>query len=279
MPVGRGCHDQLVQPFEFPAALHEVIRRALEAVGLPGDAAIFVEDTDRALMLALLRADRYLDLAVPRGGEGLIRFVAENSRVPAVMHDKGVCNLYVDKSANLNKALEVAANSKLQRPSVCNSLENLLIHQDFPEAEKLLRELASRGALLRGSGKARAVFAAMEPIANEEEEFAEEYLDNRLSVEIVSGLEEAADFIYRYGSEHSEGIISEDQEAIEDFIAEIDSAALFINCSTRFHDGGQMGMGAEVGISTGRLHVRGPMGLRDLTTTTYVMRGQGHVRG
>jgi glutamate-5-semialdehyde dehydrogenase len=188
------------------------------------------------------------------------------------------CNLFVDQSADPDIALSVAVNAKLQRPSVCNSIENLLIHKDYPHKGSLVAGLIEKGATLLGDDLARALDSRVKPLENPETEYSMEYLDARLSVKVVSSLDEVIDFIYRYGSAHSEAIISRDAPTIEEFIARVDSAAVFVNASTRFHDGGQMGMGAEVGISTGRLHVRGPMGVEHLTTTTYIMTGEGQVR-
>ena len=259
-------------------ALYKIFARALEATGLPGDAIQLVGETDRAYMIALLRQESLVDLVVPRGGEGLIRFIVEHSKIPVVKHDKGVCNIYIDPAADLERALSITVNAKLQRSSVCNAVENLLIHKDFPEARKLLEGLSSAGALLRGDARAVSIYEKVETIADEDLEYSSEYLDKRLAVKVVDDMDSAIDFIHKYGSSHSEAIISEDQASINQFLASVDSAALFVNCSTRFHDGGQMGMGAEVGISTGRLHVRGPMGVKDLTTTTYVMTGEGQIR-
>ena len=259
-------------------ALYQLFRQSVEAVGLPGDSVQLVDNPDRALMTALLQQDDTIDLVVPRGGEGLIKFVAGNSRIPVVKHDKGVCNLFIDRTAEASMALDIATNAKLHRPSVCNAIENLLIHRDYPDAAGLLSGLRSAGVDLYGCDETRAIDAGVAPITDPDATYGEEFLDNRLSVKIVSGTDDAVDFIYRYGSEHSEAIVSTHQPTIDAFTAAVDTAAVFVNCSTRFHDGGEMGMGAEVGISTGRLHVRGPMGLRDLTTTTYVMHGNGQVR-
>ncbi|MCB1325228.1 MAG: glutamate-5-semialdehyde dehydrogenase [Spirochaetales bacterium] len=259
-------------------SLHALFQKALEAAGLPTNALILVRETDRAFMLALLRREESIDLVVPRGGEQLIRFITEHSRIPVVKHDKGVCNLYVHPSGDPDMAAKIAINSKLQRTSVCNSLENLLIDANFEQAKSLLGKLAQAGAVLLGCEETVKLEPAVQAITDPDAEYATEYLDERLSVKIVRGVDEAIDFIHRYGSGHSEAIVARDINAIQDFRSGVDSAAVFVNCSTRFHDGGQMGMGAEVGISTGRLHVRGPMGLRDLTTTTYFVQGQGQIR-
>lgn len=266
------------EAFHSNVALYRIFAEAIEMCGLPQGVLQLVQETDRACMLALLERDDRIDLVVPRGGEGLIRFVSQNTRIPVVKHDKGVCNMFVDESADLEQALEVVANAKLQRPSVCNAIENLLVHSQFPHTERLLAGLTERGARLLGCERSQAIYPSIERITDPDEEYATEYLDERLSVKIVDSLDEAVDFIYRYGSGHSEAILTRSLESARTFERMVDSAAVFVNCSTRFHDGGQMGMGAEVGISTGRLHVRGPMGVRDLTTTTYVMSGEGQIR-
>jgi glutamate-5-semialdehyde dehydrogenase len=259
-------------------ALHSIFQDALVKAGLPAESIQIVTETDRELMLAFLHQNQLIDLVVPRGGEALIQFTVENSRIPVVKHDRGVCNLFVDQNADFDLVLRVVANAKLQRPSVCNAIENLLVHRAYPHTKKLLMGLEQEGAILLGDQESRDTYEGVGEIKNPDAEYAQEYLDNRLAVKMVGSVEEAVEFIYKYGSGHSEAILSRDVEAIDRFVASVDSAAVFVNCSTRFHDGGQMGMGAEVGISTGRLHVRGPMGVEHLTTTTYVMEGEGQVR-
>ncbi len=259
-------------------ALHECFLKALQKSNLTESIIQFVKETDRACMYALLQQDRYIDLVVPRGGEALIQFVSTNTKIPVVKHDKGVCNLYIDESADLNKSIEISINSKLQRPSVCNAIENLIIHKNFPYTKELLEALTKEGAKLLGCPETVKIFPDCELIKDPDLEYSTEYLDNRLSIKIVSNLDEVIEFIYKYGSGHSDGIVAENYTVIEEFQRRVDSAAIFINCSTRFHDGGQMGMGAEIGISTQRMHVRGPMGLKDLTTTTYILRGNGQIR-
>lgn len=258
-------------------ALHRLITESLQTVGLATDSVLLVTDPARELMLELLKQSGSIDLVVPRGGEGLIQFVSEHSRIPVVKHDKGVCTLYVDRSADLALATQVAINAKLQRPSVCNAIENLLIHREFARKKELLEALNEAGVELLGCEETRQILPQIQPIPTEEE-YATEYLDARLSAKVIGGVAEAIAFIQRFGSGHSEAIIAEDHRTIEEFLTGCDSAALFVNCSTRFHDGGEMGMGAEVGISTGRLHVRGPMGLGHLTTTTWVVLGNGQTR-
>lgn len=260
--------------------LHRFFVSALVQAGLPEHSIQLVQETDRAYMLALLQQDRTIDLVVPRGGEALIQFVAGNSRIPVVKHDKGVCNLFIDADADPDMAAEIAINAKLQRPSVCNAIENILIHADFKSGSELLRRLHAAGAVLSGCERSHALSSNVKKLVDTDLEaaYAAEFLDERLAVRVVDSLEEALDFIDRYGSGHSEAIVSRNINSIHAFQAGVDCAAVFVNCSTRFHDGGQMGMGAEVGISTGRLHVRGPMGIRDLTTTCYTMEGDGQIR-
>lgn len=266
------------EAFHSNKALYEFFKQALLQAQLPENIVQFIEETDRACMYALLQMDSYIDLVVPRGGEALIQFVSSNTKIPVVKHDKGVCNLYIDESADKNKAIQISINAKLQRPSVCNAIENLIIHEKFPYIKELLESLQQAGAKLLGCNKTLEYFPDALPITDPDKEYNTEYLDNRLSVKIVSNLDEAIGFIYKYSSGHSEGIVAENYTVIEEFQKRIDSAAIFINCSTRFHDGGQMGMGAEIGISTQRMHVRGPMGLKDLTTTMYILKGNGQIR-
>lgn len=266
------------EALETNLALHSVFEKALESQGFPLRSVQITSDTDRALMLSLLKRDDRINLVVPRGGSALIQFVSRHSTIPVVKHDKGVCNLYIGPSAPLDQALEIAINSKLQRPSVCNAIENLILHKDFPEAKNLLEGLMNAGAELLGCDRTVNLFSSVRLIEDPEKEYDTEYLDNRLSVKIVDHFQDMLDFIYKYSSGHSEAIVSNDHSEVSEFLRSVDSAALMVNCSTRFHDGGQMGMGAEVGISTQRLHVRGPMGLRDLTTTTYILQGNGQVR-
>ena len=261
-------------------ALFHLFQNALRKADFPVAAIQFVNETDRAFLLALLQQERWIDLVVPRGGEALIAFISQNSRIPVVKHDKGVCNMYIDASAELEQTVRLARNAKLQRPAVCNAIENLIVHKDFPALSELLRRLQESGAQLRVCAQTHTHYPQATLIADSESdaEYASEYLDARLAVKLVDDIATAVDFIYRYGSGHSEAIVARDNNSIRYFQENVDSAAVFVNCSTRFHDGGQMGFGAEVGISTGRLHVRGPMALKDLTTTTFFMNGVGQIR-
>ncbi|UOG37150.1 glutamate-5-semialdehyde dehydrogenase [Leptospira noguchii] len=237
----------------------------------------FVDKTDRSFMIPFFQQTSLIDIVVPRGGEGLIRFVSENSKIPVVKHDKGVCNLYIDQDADPEKVIPIVINSKVQRPGVCNSTENLILHNGYPFRKELLEALAKEGVELLLDPSALTLYPKGKLV--KEEDYLEEFLDLRLSVKTVSSLEEALAFIEKTSSGHTEAIVTEDLNTARIFTNSLDSAALFINCSTRFHDGGEFGLGAEVGISTGKLHVRGPMGLVHLTTTTTYVTGNGQIRG
>ena len=262
-------------------ALVKLFHEALESQGLPAESVQLIEKTERALIVDLVRCVRQIDLVVPRGGEALIQFVTENSLIPVVKHDKGVCNIYIEKDAPLKMALDIVLNAKTQRPGVCNAAECLLIHSGWPHAAELLKALTEKGVSLHSNSAGIAYAAAngvtAEPFLNDLG-FGHEYLSLAISVRPVRDLDEAVHHILQYGSKHSEAIITNDYTLAQRFIDSLDSAAVFVNCSTRFHDGGEFGHGAEVGIATGKLHVRGPMGLKDLTTTRYVALGSGEVR-
>ncbi|GBF49167.1 gamma-glutamyl phosphate reductase [Leptospira ryugenii] len=264
------------EAFHSNLILSGLFHEALIAEGLSSDCVVFVKSTDREAMLPYFQLDQLIDIIVPRGGEALIQFVSKNSKVPVVKHDKGVTNLFIDASAKEGIVLPILLNSKMQRPGVCNALENLFIHRDYPDISSLLEALAANDVKLLLDEKSLPFY----PKANKasEEDFYLEFLDNRLSVKIVENLEEAIQNIERYSSGHTECILSESQSNILEFQSRLDSASIFVNCSTRFHDGGEYGLGAEVGISTGKLHVRGPMGLIHLTTTTTFVTGNGQTR-
>ena len=259
------------------AAILGVLRGALEAEGLPPDALMTLPSTDRAWLLPMLHAEEFIDVIIPRGGEELIRFVTANSRIPVIKHYKGVCHVFVDAAADAEKAQAIVLNAKAQRPGVCNAAETLLVHADA--AERLLPMLAealrAAGVELRGCPETVRLVGATP--ATEEDWFAE-YLDLILAVRVVPDLDAAIAHIERYGSDHTEAIVSEDPAAIRRFLDEVQSAVVVANASTRFADGGQLGLGAEIGISTTRLHAYGPMGADDLTTLKYVIEGEGQVR-
>lgn len=258
--------------------LVDIIRESLVEVGLPQDVVTFVEKPDREVVLELLKLDELIDVVVPRGGESLIRFVAENSRVPVVYHYKGVCHTYVDEFADLKMAEEICFNAKVQRPGVCNAMETMLVHSKV--AETFLPSMCERfkeaGVEIRGCERTLKIVPWAKP-ATEDDWYAE-YLDLILAVKIVDSLDEAIEHINYYGSHHSDAIVTMNYDNAMKFLKEVDSAAVYVNASTRFTDGYEFGLGAEMGISTQKLHVRGPMGLEDLTCTKYIILGCGQVR-
>ena len=259
-------------------AIAAALKRALRDAGVPDAALTLVEDLRRETMLELLQLNDVVDLAIPRGGEGLIRFVAEHARVPVIKHYKGVCHLYVDRAAQLQQAVDLLVDGKCSRPSACNSLETLLVHADvaaefLPAAGKALAE---RGVQLRADTRARQWL----PQATEatDDDYAAEYLDLILAVRVVDDLEQALAHIQQYSSDHTEVIATEDPAAAARFVQALRSAVVMVNASSRFSDGGELGLGAEIGISTTRLHVYGPMGLEALTVERFVVRGEGQTR-
>ncbi|MCW7497275.1 glutamate-5-semialdehyde dehydrogenase [Leptospira levettii] len=265
-------HSNLILSSLFHKAIED---SKLESVSK--EVVSFVDNTNREAMLPFFQLDDLIDVIVPRGGEALIRFVSENSKIPVIKHDKGVTNLYLSDKADEKIVLPILVNSKIQRPGVCNALENLFIHKNYPNTKVLLHELKQNGVQILGDPSIQSLDPTI-PLATEDD-YSTEFLDTRLSIKIVGSVEEAMENIQRYSSGHTECILSEDITEIQTFQQGLDSAAIFVNCSTRFHDGGEYGLGAEVGISTGKLHVRGPMGLIHLTTTTTYVTGKGQVRG
>jgi glutamate-5-semialdehyde dehydrogenase len=259
-------------------AICRVVRDSLEPCGLPVDAIQIVTTPDRAAVGHLLRLDTLIDLVIPRGGESLIRRVAEEARMPVLKHYQGNCHVYVDRAADIDKALRILLNAKCQRPGVCNAAESLLVHKDvaaafLPTAAAALRQ---QGVELRGCSETRRLVPDARPASDAD--FATEYLDLILSIKVIEGLEEAIAHINRYGSGHTDAIITNDLDAARRFTAAVDSAAVMVNASTRFHDGLEFGLGAEIGISTDKLHARGPCGLRELCSYKYVVFGDGHTR-
>ncbi|MGO3127430.1 MAG: glutamate-5-semialdehyde dehydrogenase [Luteimonas sp.] len=260
------------------AAIAACLHAALRAHDLPVEAVALIEDTAREHVLELLQLSDLIDLAIPRGGERLIRFVAENARVPVIKHYKGVCHLYVDRAADPALALQLAIDGKLSRPGVCNALETMLVHADIAERwlPGALAELASRGAEIRGCDRTRALFPTA--AAASEDDYAAEFLSPILAVRVVDSIDEAIAHIQQHGSDHTEVIATGDTAAADRFVRGIRSSAVMVNASSRFNDGGSLGLGAEIGISTTRLHAYGPMGLESLTIERYVIRGAGQVR-
>jgi glutamate-5-semialdehyde dehydrogenase len=266
------------EAFNSNQALANVIRRALEQSGLPERAVQIIDVRDRAAVNALLKQEEFIDLIIPRGGEGLIRFVVENSKIPVLKHYKGVCHVYVDASADLDMAQKICINAKVQRPAVCNAMETLLVHQSI--AKKFLPGMAQRfsaaGVELRGC----PVTCGILPEAKKAraEDWPAEFLDLVLAVKVVEDIDEAIAHVALYGSNHTEAIVTSDYDNARRFVREVDSSVVLVNASTRFNDGGQLGLGAEIGISTSKLHAFGPMGLEELTTTKFVVFGDGQIR-
>jgi glutamate-5-semialdehyde dehydrogenase len=258
--------------------LAEAFRAGLRAAGVPADAVQLVQQQDRALIAKLLARDDAIDIVIPRGGEALIRAVVACSRVPVIKHDKGVCSLYVHAGADPAMALRLIVNAKVQRPGVCNAIENVLVDAAIaPRFLPLLAaEMATQRVELRADARALPLLPGATPAC--EADWSTEYLALILAVAVVDDLDDALAFLGRYSSQHSDGIITADAVAAERFLREVDSACVYHNASTRFTDGGQFGFGAEVGISTNRLHARGPMGLRELCTYKWVVRGAGNIR-
>jgi glutamate-5-semialdehyde dehydrogenase len=260
-------------------AIVEALKAGGLKKGMPEHAIQFVATIDREAVRELVQLEGLVDVVIPRGGEGLIRAVVEQSRVPVIKHYKGVCHTYVDSSADLQMALRICENAKCQRPGVCNAMETLLVNSEVAKTFlPMVAELLGKegGVELRGDEAARAIVPTMKS-ATEEDWYAE-YLDLILAVRVVPSVKAAVDHVNSYGSNHSDAIIANAPEAQKVFTQEVNSAAVYVNASTRFTDGGEFGMGAEIGISTDKLHARGPMGLEELTTYKYVVRGTGQVR-
>lgn len=260
-------------------ALGDAIGAGLESVGLPRAAAQVVPMTDRGAIEALLRREDEIDLIIPRGGEGLIRFVAERSRIPVIKHYKGVCHVYVDASADLEMALTICENAKVQRPGVCNACETILVHAEAAPrvVPALVERLASKGVEIRGDTRVREL-GGPGVVAATDADWAEEYLALVVAMRVVPSLDEAIAHIERWGSQHTEAIITRDYTAQRRFVDEVGSSTVVVNASTRFADGGELGLGAEIGISTTRVHAYGPMGAEELTTTKFVVFGDGQIR-
>ncbi len=259
-------------------ALGKIFQETLKEFGLPEEAVQVIPTPDRAIMEYMLELEEYIDLIIPRGGEGLIRFVTEKARMPVIKHYKGVCHVYVDNEANLQMAKEIAINAKCQRPGVCNAMETLLVHKDI--ADKFLPELAEEykkfNVELRGCSETLKYIPWAKP-ATEEDWYAE-YLDLILAVKIVKDIDEAIEHISKYGSNHTEAIVTENYSKAMKFLKEVDASVVLVNASTRFNDGGELGLGAEIGISTTKIHAYGPMGLEELTTTKFIVFGNGQIR-
>ncbi|MBQ2542766.1 MAG: glutamate-5-semialdehyde dehydrogenase [Bacteroidales bacterium] len=258
--------------------LAKIISSAGESAGMPVGAITFIDVVDRAAVSEMIKLDNYIDLLIPRGSGKMIEFIKQHSTIPILSHGSGLCHTYIDKAANIDMAIKVTINAKCQRPGVCNATETVLVHRDIANKvlPKLCKQFFANDTEVRGCKLTKAVVPEVKDAT--EQDWATEYLDKIVSIKVVNSLEEAINHINRYGSKHSDSIITEDKQRAEKFLKEVDSAAVFHNVSTRLHDGGVFGLGAEIGISTGKLHARGAMGARELTTTKYVVRGNGIIR-
>lgn len=266
------------EAFYSNQALALIIQRALGNTPLPPTSVQVVPVREREAVLALLKQETFVDLIIPRGGEGLIRFVVENSKIPVLKHYKGVCHVYVDEGADFDMAQEICFNAKVQRPGVCNAMETLLVHQAAAEEflPQMARRLVQAGVEIRGCDATRRIVPDSKKAR--ESDWPAEYLDLILAVKVVEDMDEAISHMATYSSRHTEAIVTRNYERAKRFVREVDSSVVLVNASTRFNDGGQLGLGAEIGISTSKLHAFGPMGLEELTTTKFVVQGDGQIR-
>ncbi len=259
-------------------AIGAVLRQACAETSVPQDAVQMVEVKDHAFVNELLQLEAYIDLIIPRGGEELIRAVVANSKIPVIKHYKGVCHVYVDVEASLDMAKRICFNAKVQRPAVCNAMETLLVHEAVAAKflPQMIDDYQAAGVEVRGCDKTRALAPGVKKAA--ESDWTAEYLDLILAVRVVKDMDEAIDHIERYGSEHTESIVTTNEQTSREFIDRVNSSAVMVNASTRFNDGGELGLGAEIGISTSKIHAFGPMGLEELTTTKFIVFGDGQIR-
>lgn len=266
------------ESYATQTALIEVIHRVLRKHHIPEAAVTSIATSDRDVIATLLQQTESVDVVIPRGGEGLIRSIVDISKIPVLKHDRGLCHIYVDKDADLNVAGRIALNAKTQRPGVCNSMETLLVHRDVAMAfiPEVVMQLQMEGVEVSGCEETVRLAGGVVPATDED--WDTEYLDLRLSVRVVPSMNAAMEHIARHGSGHTEAIITRRIDRAETFVTCVDSASVMVNASTRFADGGEYGLGAEIGISTGKLHARGPMGLESLTSEKWIVRGQGHIR-
>ncbi len=260
------------------SAIVEVLSKAGADAGIPDGAVSFIENPDRACVMEMLKLNQYIDLIIPRGGEGLIRMVSENSTIPVIKHDKGICHVYVDSKTDLTMAEEICFNAKVQRPGTCNAMETMLVHQDVANTflPAILGRMKKAGVEIRGCAKTKSIVSDIKAAA--EKDWDTEYNDLILNVKTVGSMEEAMEHIAAHGSQHSESIVTTDYQNARKFQREVDASAVFVNASTRLNDGFEFGLGAEIGISTTRIHARGPMGLEELTSTKFIVLGNGQIR-
>jgi glutamate-5-semialdehyde dehydrogenase len=266
------------EAFYSNRALVALFARACRSAGVPPNAIQMIPTTDREAVGELLRLDRYVDVIIPRGGEGLIRTVVEQSRIPVIKHYKGVCHVYVSARADMKKAVPIVVNAKVQRPGVCNAMETLLLDRRLPKRQRLIiiNSLLEKRVKLFGDAQTRSLSPLIRKAT--EKDWTEEYLDLRLAVRTVKDLRQAIEHINTYGSHHTDAIVTESKTEANRFLRQVDSSSVMVNASTRFSDGGEYGMGCEIGISTDKLHARGPMGVDDLTTYKWIVEGTGHIR-
>jgi glutamate-5-semialdehyde dehydrogenase len=259
-------------------AIVSILSKAAEKAGVPGDAITFIDNSDRQAVNEMLKLEEYIDLIIPRGGEGLIRAVVENSKIPVIKHYKGVCHVYVDSDADLKMAEDICFNAKVQRPGTCNAMETMLVHRDIAKnfLTGMVKRLKDAGVELRGCKETLKLFPDMKKASDDD--WYNEYLDLILNIKIVKNLDDAMDHIATYGSQHSDAIVTNNHQKAMRFLREVDSSAVFVNASTRLNDGFQFGLGAEIGISTTRIHARGPMGLEELTCPKFIVFGNGQLR-
>lgn len=259
-------------------AIVKALRNGIEKSGLPKDAIQLVSDTDREVAQKMMRLNEYIDVLIPRGGENLIKSVVKNATIPVIETGTGNCHIYVDESADFNMAIDIVLNAKTQRPGVCNAAEKLLIHENISKEflPKVVKALREKNVEIRGDEKSKEVVDDI--ILAKDEEWDKEYLDYIIAVKIVENVDEAIKHINNHGTKHSEAIITESYKNSQKFLERVDAAAVYVNASTRFTDGSEFGFGAEIGISTQKLHARGPMGLKELTSTKYIIYGNGQIR-
>jgi glutamate-5-semialdehyde dehydrogenase len=259
-------------------AIGAILQEACAAAGVPEEAVQVAESKDRGLVQELLQLEDYIDLVIPRGGEELIRAVVASSRIPVIKHYKGVCHVYVDDDASLEMAEKICMNAKVERPGVCNAMETMLVHEEIASKflPSVIAKLQAAGVEVRGCERTRALASGVK--AASKEDWTTEYLDLILSVKVVKDIDAAIDHIERYGSQHTEAIVTSDYGKAREFLDRVDSSVVLVNASTRFNDGGELGLGAEMGISTSKIHAFGPMGLEELTTTKFIVFGDGQIR-
>ncbi len=258
--------------------LADLLKKAIQKAGLPSGSIQLIKTTNREAVMEMLKLDEYIDVIIPRGGESLIRAVTENSTIPVIKHYKGVCHTYVDEEADLEMAEKICFNAKVQRPGVCNAMETLLVNEKIAAQflPRMIKKFQEVGVEIRGDRKTSQIVEGIKKAS--EEDWRTEYLDLILSVKVVKGIDEAINHINSYGSGHSDAIITNNYSKSRKFLQEVDSAAVYVNASTRFTDGGEFGLGAEIGISTQKLHARGPMGVNELTSTKFIILGDGQIR-